>query len=33
MGGVKIDLNELIKDAISIWNKLADFINEQAVKK
>jgi hypothetical protein len=33
MGGIKMDLDKLIKDAISIWDDLVDFINEQAVKK
>jgi hypothetical protein len=33
MGGIKMGLDKLIKDAISIWDKLAEFMNEQSVKK
>jgi hypothetical protein len=33
MGGLKMDWDKLIKDAISIWDKLADFINKEAVNK
>lgn len=32
MGGLNLDWDKLIKDAISIWENLVEVINEQGVK-
>jgi len=33
MGGVKIDLNELIKDAVSIWNEISKYLGKLTIDK